>query len=131
MTEPITEVAALAANEPEVLYRRLHSLSKSLEARDRIDSTVDRDAYPTILDAMRFVHDRRASGEQIGHLRERQQLEQEWCALRALQRQHEQWTPLIREYRQLYDAAMAQLAGGIWTSMQTFGRPDIIILERQ
>lgn len=45
------------APEDEDLYARLESLSKSLEACDRIDGLEDRSAYPTILDAMNFVRE--------------------------------------------------------------------------
>ncbi len=39
----------------EDLYWRLHTLSKMLEQSDIIDGTVHRDAYPTILDAMKAI----------------------------------------------------------------------------
>ena len=41
--------------EPEDLYDRLHSLSKSLEGRGRLDEHDNPDAYKTVLDAMNFV----------------------------------------------------------------------------
>lgn len=41
-----------AIDVQEDLYWRLHSLSKSLESCDRIDGMENKDAYPTILDAM-------------------------------------------------------------------------------
>jgi hypothetical protein len=34
---------------------------------------------------------------------------------------------ILREYRTLYEHAQASLADGIWTSMQAFGRPDIVM----
>lgn len=41
--------------EAEDLYDRLHSLSKSLECRGRLDEHDNPDAYKTVLDAMSFV----------------------------------------------------------------------------
>lgn len=41
--------------EAEDLYDRLHSLSKSLEGRGRLDEHDNPDAYKTVLDAMSFV----------------------------------------------------------------------------
>lgn len=41
--------------DAEDLYDRLHSLSKSLEGRGRLDEHDNPDAYKTVLDAMSFV----------------------------------------------------------------------------
>lgn len=45
----------------EDLYWRLHGLSKMLEQSDIIDGMVHRDAYPTILDAMKAVREASSS----------------------------------------------------------------------
>lgn len=47
------------AIDPEGLYWRLHSMSKSFESCDRCyEEDVEGGAYVTVLDAMRFVRDR-------------------------------------------------------------------------
>lgn len=50
-------IEAYVAPDADDLYGRLHTLSKMLEGPDRIDGTEHRGAYPTILDAMRFVRE--------------------------------------------------------------------------
>lgn len=57
------ELASVAndqkAIDPEGLYWRLHSMSKSFESCDRCnEEDVDGGAYVAVLDAMRFVRDR-------------------------------------------------------------------------
>ena len=49
----------LTADEQDGLYWRLHSLSKSLEGRGRIDEYDTPDAYRTILDAMNALRDKK------------------------------------------------------------------------
>lgn len=49
----------LTADEQDGLYWRMHSLSKSLEGRGRIDEYDTPDAYRTILDAMNALRDKK------------------------------------------------------------------------
>lgn len=61
--ELMPSMAALSAAlaqpqaEPDDLYWRLHSLSKSLESSGRIDEHDNPDAYATVLDAMNAVRE--------------------------------------------------------------------------
>jgi len=60
------------------LYIRLESLSKSLEACDRIDALEDRDAYPTILNAMNFVGN---AEQEIAAIKARLPVEMQHCTI--------------------------------------------------
>ena len=56
---PAAQGDPLTADEQDGLYWRLHSLSKSLEGRGRIDEYDTPDAYRTILDAMNALRDKK------------------------------------------------------------------------
>ncbi len=97
----------------EDLYWRLHALSGMLESSDNIDGTVYRDAYPTILDAMKAVREAPSSAVFNNLFEQARRISGERDALRAeLETAHiskKEWDRIDAECNALKRFALAML----------------------